>query len=118
MEKFIVTKSHGDNCTIVQEETNHDTKNLCLMILDLLSHEMLQGEEIMQLTIPISSAHTNHDIDSLANLLTHTPLPEIEEKVESLVWHSHFSQISLILALKDWIKHELIPQHLCSGILS
>ena len=43
MERFIVTKSHGDNCTIVQEETNHDTKNLCLMILDLLSHEMLQG---------------------------------------------------------------------------
>ena len=43
------------------------------------------GEEIMQLTIPTSSAHTNHDIDSLADLLTHKPLPEIEEKVESSV---------------------------------
>ena len=76
------------------------------------------GEEIMQLTIPTSSAHTNHDIDSLADLLTHKPLPKIEEKVESLVRHSHLSQISLILALKDWIKHELIPQHLRSGRLS
>ena len=62
--------------------------------------------------------HTNHDIDSLADLLTHKQLPKIEEKVESLVRHSHLSQISLILALKDWIRHELIPQHLCSGRLS
>ena len=87
------------------------TLNVRLLCLD-------SGEEIMQLTIPTSSAHTNHDTDSLADLLTHTPLPEIEEKVESLVQHSHLSQISLILALKDWSKHELIPQHLHSGILS
>ena len=50
--------------------------------------------------------HTNRDIDSLADLLTHKPLPEIEEKVESSVRHSHLSQISLISALKDWINHE------------
>ena len=72
----------------------------------------------MQLTIPTSSAHTNHDTDSLADLLSHKPLPEIEEKVESLVRHSHLSQISLVLALRDWIKHELIPRHLRDGTLS
>ena len=90
----------------------------CKATLNARLLRLESGEEIMQLTIPISSAHTNHDIDSLADLLTHKPLPEIEEKVESLIRHSHLSQISLILALKDWIKHELIPQHLRSGILS
>lgn len=43
MENFIVTKVHDDKCAIVQEETNHGTKDLCLTILDLLSHEMLPG---------------------------------------------------------------------------
>ena len=71
------------------------------------------------MTIPTSSAHTNHEINSLADLLSHKPLPEIEEEVESChVRHSHLSQISLILALRDWIKHELIPQHLSNSILS
>ena len=43
MENFIVTKLHGDKCTIVQEETNQGTKYLHLTILDLQSHEMLLG---------------------------------------------------------------------------
>ena len=90
----------------------------CKATLNVRLLRLNSGEEIMQVTIPTSSAHTNHDIDSLADLLTHKPLSEIEGKVESLVRYSHLSQISLILALKDWIKHELIPQHLRSGTLS
>ena len=43
------------------------TLNIHLLRLD-------SGEEIMQLTIPTSSAHTNHDIDSLADLLTYTTI--------------------------------------------
>lgn len=76
------------------------------------------GEEILQLTIPTASAHTNHNLDSIADLLSHKPLPEIEKKVESLVQYSHLSQISLLLAVRDWIKHELIPNHLRDGTLS
>ena len=72
----------------------------CKATLNVHLLQLDSGEEIMQLTIPTSSAHTNHYIDSLADLLTHTPLPEIEEKVESPVRHCHLSQISLILALK------------------
>ena len=90
----------------------------CKATLSVRVMRLDSGEEIMQLTIPTSSAHTNHDIDSLADLLSHKPLPEIEEKVKSLVRHSHLGQISLVLALRDWIKHELIPRHLRDGTLS
>ena len=59
----------------------------CKATLSVPVMRLDSGEEIMQLTIPTSSYHTNHNIDSLANLLSHKPLSEIEEKVESLVRH-------------------------------
>jgi len=34
------------------------------------------------------------------------------------VRHSRLSQISLHLALNDWIKNELIPEHIQNGILT
>ena len=40
------------------------------------------------------------------------------EKVESLIRHSHLSQISLMLALKSWVNHDLISEHLRQGILT
>ena len=76
------------------------------------------GSQILEVKLPLPSAHTNHSPSSLADLQSHKPLPEIYAKVESLITHSHLSQISLMLALKDWINHELIPQHLQQGILS
>ena len=40
------------------------------------------------------------------------------EKVEALVSRSHLNQISLLLALRDWIQNELIPKHMSDKILS
>lgn len=40
------------------------------------------------------------------------------EKVESLISHSHLNHISLMLALRDWINNELVPEHLRQGILT
>ena len=37
---------------------------------------------------------------------------------ESLVTHSHLSQISLMLAVKEWVNQELIPRHLQQGVLN
>ena len=54
---------------------------------------------------------------SLPDLLTHKPLPEIERKVEALVRYSRLSQISLHLALNDWIRNELIPEHIQTGVI-
>ena len=109
-----------DGCGVSGKLRNAPGSRLmdCKATLNVRVLRLGSREEIMQVTIPTSSAHTNHEINSLADLLSHKPLPEIEEKVESLVRHSHLSQISLILALRDWIKHELIPQHLSNGILS
>lgn len=90
----------------------------CKATLNVRVLRLESGEQVLQLTIPTSSVHTNHNIESLADLLSHKPLPEIEVKVESLIRHSRLSQISLLLALRDWINHKLIPQHICDGILS
>ena len=76
------------------------------------------GGELLQVSIPKTSAHCNHSIYSLADLMSHKPLPEIEDKLDALVQHSHLNQMSLSLALKHWINHELIPQHLKQGILT
>lgn len=78
----------------------------------------LNGDEILQINFPLPSAHTNHSPDSLADLQSHKPLPEVMAKVESLISHSHLSQISLLLALKSWVNQELIPQHIQQGILT
>ena len=37
--------------------------------------------------------------------------------MESLVSNSYLSQVSLKLSLNEWVKKELIPQHIQQGIL-
>ena len=73
------------------------------------------GSEILQITFPLLSAHTNHTPQSLADLQAHKPLPELQTKLESLIIHSHLSQVSLMLALQDYTDHDLIPEHLRQG---
>ena len=72
------------------------TLNTCLM-------ELESGDQILYLSFPLSSAHTGHSPSSFADLHSFKPLPEIVSRVESLVSNSHLSQISLMLALKEWV---------------
>lgn len=75
------------------------------------------GDQLLEVTFPMRSAHTNHSPASLADLHSLKPLPEVIEKIESLITHSHLSQISLMLALRSWIREELIPKHIQENIL-
>ena len=68
------------------------------------------GLEILHITFSLISAHTTHSPHSLADLQSHRPLKKIQAKVESLITHCHLNQISLMLALNDWIDHDLVPQ--------
>ena len=61
------------------------------------------GDQILHVSFPLSSAHTGHTPCSIADLHSFKPLPEIVSRVESLVTHSHLSQISLMLAVKEWV---------------
>ena len=70
------------------------------------------------MSFPLSSAHTGHTPYSIADLHLNKLLPEIVSRVESLVIHSHLSQISLMLAVKEWVNQELIPRHLQQGVLT
>jgi len=73
------------------------------------------GLEILQITFPLLSAHTNHTPQSLADLQAQKPLPELQTKLESLITHSYLNQVSLMLALQDYTDHDLIPEHLKQG---
>ena len=101
----------------VKRNTPGSTKLGCAATLRARLLSTKKGE-ILEVTVPRYSAHCGHDVGSLPDLLTHKPLPEIEKKVETLVRHSRLSQISLHLALNDWIKNELIPEHIQNGILT
>ena len=69
------------------------------------------------MTFPLSSAHSGHALKSLADMHAYQPLPEVIERVESLVTNSYLSQVSLKLSLKEWVMKELIPVHLKKGII-
>ena len=75
------------------------------------------GDQLLEVTFPMRSAHTNHSPASLADLYSLKPLLEVIEKIESPITHSHLSQISLMLALRSWIREELIPKHFQENIL-
>ena len=81
------------------------TINICLL--------NLHDNEVLQVMLPLLLAHTNHSHKSLADLHSHKPLPEV-----ILICHSHLSQISLMLTLKNWVNHDLIPHQLQQGILT
>ena len=63
----------------------------------------------------VESPPNKHDLKSNFDQLSHEPLPEIEEKVYSLVQGACLTQMALILAVRDWVKKELIPRHLQEG---
>ena len=46
------------------------------------------------------------------------PLPEVEEKVSSLISDVHINRLTLKLVLDDWIETDLIPRHLREGTIS
>lgn len=76
------------------------------------------GKEVLVVNFPLLSANDGHEPTSLADLHSHKPLPEISTRVESLVCNSHLSQVSLMLAVKEWVNQELIPEHMRHGLLS
>lgn len=73
--------------------------------------------EILEVNVPLSSAHENHTPTSITDQLCNKPLPEIENKIKSLVNDVRLTPISLKMAIQDWVRKELIPQHLNDGIL-
>ena len=44
-----------------------------------------------------------------------SPYPETEEKLYSLVQGACLPQVTLTVAVQDWVKKELIPRHLKEG---
>ena len=76
----------------------------------------LEHGEILHVTFPLSS-DSGHALKSLADMHAYQPLPEVIERVESLVTNSYLSQVSLKLSLKGWVMKELIPVHLKKGII-
>ena len=89
----------------------------CKATLNARLLKLETGKEVLIVNFPLLSAHDGHTPDSLADLHSHKPLPEIIARVESLVCNSHLSQVSLMLALKEWVNQELIPQHMRQGLL-
>lgn len=73
--------------------------------------------QILEIQVPLSSAHQNHDPTSIPDQLCNKPLPEIESKIESLINDVRLSPVSLRMAIQDWVKKELIPLHLSNGTL-
>ena len=75
--------------------------------------QLSSGQTALEVWIPSLKAHSaTHDLKSIFDQLSHEPLPEIEEKVYSLVQGAWLTQMALILAVWDWVKKELIPRHL------
>ncbi len=74
-------------------------------------------EEILHVTFPLPSSHSGHSLKSLSDMHSYQPLPEVMERVESFVSNSYLSQISLKLALQEWVTKELIPLHIQKGKL-
>lgn len=68
--------------------------------------------EILEVQVPLPSAHQNHTPTSIPDQLCNKPLPEIESKIESLINDVRLTPVSLKMAIQDWVKKELIPQHL------
>ena len=78
--------------------------------------QLSSGQTVLEIRIPSLKAHlATHDPKSIFDQLSHEPLPEIEEKVYSLVQGACLTQMALILAVRDWVKRELIPRHLQEG---
>ena len=79
----------------------------CRAILNVRLLKLEHGE-ILHVTFPLSSAHSGHALKSLADMHAYQPLPEVIERVESLVTNSYLSQVSLKLSLKEWVMKGII----------
>ena len=84
-----------------------------------LNARLLKTEcgEMLHITFPLPTAHSGHLLKSLADMHSYKPLSEVVSRVESLVTNSYLSQVSLKLSLSEWVKKELIPQHIKQGII-
>ena len=81
--------------------------------------QLSSGQMVLEVQIPTLKTHlSTHDPKSIFDELSHEPLPEIEEKVYSLVQGAYLTQMALILAVRDWVKKELIPKHLREGVIT
>ena len=69
----------------------------CKATLNVLLLKVDSGDDILQVSFPLTSAHTNHSPTSLADLHSHKPLPKVMEKVELLTSHSPVSYTHLTL---------------------
>lgn len=96
----------------------HSRLTGCTATLNVQLLNLDSREKVLHVTLPLPSAHSGHSLQSLADLHSYKPLPEITEKVEQLVCTSHLNQINLLLALKEWVDKELISNHLKTGQLT
>ena len=78
--------------------------------------QLSSGQTVLEISIPSLKAHlATHDPNSIFDQFLHEPLPETEEKLYSLVQGACLPQVALIVAVRDWVKKELIPRHLKEG---
>ena len=60
------------------------------------------GNQLLEVKIPCLSVHEQHDPSSPADLQGLCPLPEVEEKVKSLIQQAYLCQVTLKLTLIIW----------------
>ena len=70
--------------------------------------ETTTGVSILEVRVPQLSIHEGHNPKSIA----HKTLPEVEEKVVSLVNNAYLNHLNLKHVLQDWVTNELIPQQI------
>ena len=75
------------------------------------------GLSMLEINVPLISCHKGHDPSSVTDKLCQRMLPEVEEKVKSLVSEAHLHNLSLKLTLEDWVRRELIPKKKEEGVL-
>jgi len=73
--------------------------------------------QILEVQLPLSSAHKGHDPSSIADQLCYKPHPEIKKKVEELVGDTRLTALSLKLVIDNWVSKVLIPKHMEEGII-
>ena len=132
IETIVYQYTVGDNTIHVFEEDNLGTKHLMSTkkkrnapgsrlsgCQAMLNARLLKTEcgEMLHITFPLPTAHSGHLLKSLAGMHSYKPLPEVVSRVESLVTNSYLSQVSLKLSPSEWVKKELIPQHIKQGII-
>ena len=75
--------------------------------------QLSSGQTVLETRIPSLKSHlATHDPKSILINFYMSPYPETEEKLYSLVQGACLPQVALILAVRNWVKKELIPRHL------